>query len=56
MKIKVLQQNGSLLKREKEKAKACLVVRGFEEQINEASNSTTTTKDTVRLFFALCSS
>ena len=50
------QQNGSLLKTEKENVKACLVVWGFEEQINEPSNSKTTTKDTARLFFALCSS
>ena len=40
----------------KDKLKACLVVRGFEEEINNGSDSPTTSKDIVCKLFALCSS
>ena len=40
----------------KDKLKARLVVRGFEEEMDNPSDSPTTSKDTVRVFFALCSS
>ena len=39
----------------KDKLKARLVVRGFEEEINNPSDSPTTSKDTVSIFFASCS-
>ena len=39
-----------------DKLKARLAVRGFEEEINNPSDSPTTSKDTVHIFFALCSS
>ena len=40
----------------KDKLKACLVVWGFEEEINNSSGSPTTSKDTMCILFALCSS
>ena len=40
----------------KDKLKACLVVQGFEEKINNPSDSPATSKDTLHIFFALCSS
>ena len=39
----------------KDKLKACPVVQGFEEEINNPSDSPTTSKDTVSIFFASCS-